>query len=294
MYSSVSCSKCQLDHLVADPQSGEVICSMCGLVIQEKTQETKIQFYDPGVDRRGLEPSSLAYYDMGLSTIMDKTNKDSKGQSIDPFVHSTIQRLRTWDHRIQLGSSKARNLKRAFYMLNNLKDKLNLSDVAIEEIAHVYRKALTKDVIRNRSIYAILVAAIYIVLGQGLSPTSLKEVAKISNVRPRTIARMARLLSSALDIVIPITDPITCVTKVANIAGISEKTKREAVNLMSYIKDTGYCSGKNPMALATSVLYVACSIAGEYISQDKIAKAGYTTDVTIRTRIKDLKAKKLV
>jgi transcription initiation factor TFIIB len=242
MYSSVSCSKCQLDHLVADPQSGEVICSMCGLVIQEKMQAT-------GVDLRGPEPSSLAYYDMGLSTIMDKTDKDGKGQSIDPFVHSTIQRLRTWDHRIQLGSSKARNLKRAFYMLNNLKDKLNLSDVAIEEIAHVYRKALTKDVIRNRSINAILVGAIYIVLGQGLSPTSLKEVAKVSNVRPRTIARMARLLSSALDIMIPITDPIVRVTKVANIAEISEKTKREAVNLMSYIKDTGYCSGKNPMTL---------------------------------------------
>lgn len=292
MQSSISCSKCELDHLVADPQSGEVICSLCGLVIQEKTEDTKVPF----IQKRwiGAETSTLSSYDMGLSTIMGKTDKDGKGQSIDPSVHSTIQRLRTWDHRIQLGSSKERNLKRAFYMLNNLKAKLNLSDVTIEEIAHVYRKALTKDVIRNRSIDAILVAAIYIVLGQGSSPTSLKEVAKVSNIRPRTIARMARLLSSALDIMIPITDPMTCVTKVANIAGISEKTKREAVNLMSYIKDREYCSGKNPMALAASVLYMACSRTGEYISQDKIAKAGYTTDVTIRARIKDLKAKKLV
>jgi transcription initiation factor TFIIB len=133
MYSSVSCSKCHLDHLVADPQSGEVICSVCGLVIQEKMQETKTQFYDTGADQRGTEPSSLASYDMGLSTIIGKIDKDAKGQIFAPSVYSIIHRLRTWEHRIQLHSSKDRNLKRAFYTLNMLKEKLNLSNVTIEK-----------------------------------------------------------------------------------------------------------------------------------------------------------------
>lgn len=291
---AISCSKCELESLVADPYSGEVICSICGIVFQEKTEDTKVPSYTKLIKSRGAEPTRLCSYDMDLSTIIGKANKDAKGQGIDPFVHSAIQRLRTWDHRIQLGSSKDRNLKRAFYVVNNLKDKLSLSEVTIEEIAYIYRKALIKNVIRNRSIDVVVLAATYIVLGKGLSPTTLKEIGNVSDIRPKNIARMARLLSLELDIMIPIADPITCVTKVANVAGLSERTKREAINLISSIKDSGYCSGKNPMALAASVLYIACSRTGEHILQDKLANAGYTTDVTIRTRIKDLKAKNLV
>ena len=72
MYSPILCSKCQLDHLVTDPESGEVVCSICGLVVQEKMEDTKLQYYEKGIDTRGKEPSSLAHYDMGLSTIIGK------------------------------------------------------------------------------------------------------------------------------------------------------------------------------------------------------------------------------
>lgn len=294
MYSSVSCSKCHLDHLVADPQSGEVICSVCGLVILEKMQETKTQFYDTGADQRGTEPSSLASYDMGLSTIIGKTDKDAKGQIFAPSVYSIIHRLRTWEHRIQLHSGKDRNLKRAFYTLNMLKEKLNLSNVTIEKVAYIYRKALTKGLIRGRSIESVLVAAAYIAIEEMLSNVSLREISKVSNINPKTIGKMVRLLSSELDIILPLADPIRCVTKVGNIAGLSEKTKRKAVDIMSHIKDTEYSSGKKPMGLAATILYIACRKTGEHVSQKELAKAAGVTGVTIRTRFRDLKAKKLV
>ena len=53
---------------MTDPESGEVVCSICGLVVQEKMEDTKLQYYEKGMDTRGKEPSSLAHYDMGLST----------------------------------------------------------------------------------------------------------------------------------------------------------------------------------------------------------------------------------
>ncbi|MDP9290596.1 MAG: transcription initiation factor IIB [Thermoproteota archaeon] len=257
-------------------------------------QETKMQFYDTRMDLRGTETSSLAYYDMGLSTIIGKTDKDAKGQSIDPSVHSTIHRLRTWDHRIRLHNSKDRNLKRAFLLLRTLKDKLNLSDMTIEKTAYIYRKALLKRLIKGRAIESVLVAAAYIAIGETLSSTSLKEISKICNIGSKTIGRMVRLLSSELEMMIPIADPTRCVTKVGNIAGLSEKTKREAIILMSHIKDIEYSSGKKPMGLAAAILYIACGKTGEHVSQKEIAKAAGVTEVTIRTRFRDLKAKHLV
>jgi transcription initiation factor TFIIB len=294
MQSAISCSKCQLDHLITDPDSGEIVCNICGLVVQEKTQEIRSLFYDEMVDPRPAQLSSLSSYDMGLSTIIGNTYKDAKGQNLQHSVHSTIQRLRTWDHRIQLHGSKDRNLKQAFLLLYTLKGKLNLSNMTIEKAAYIYRKALTKRLIGGRSIDAVLVAAAYIAIRESPSSVSLKEISKVSNVRLHTIARMVRLLSLELDILIPITDPTIYVTKIGSILGLSEKTKRLALTLMSTIKEIEYSGGKKPASLAGTVLYVACIKTDENISQKEIAKAAGVTEVTIRTRFRDLKARNLI
>jgi transcription initiation factor TFIIB len=294
MYSSASCSECKLENLISDPESGEMVCRLCGIVVEEKMQETKIQSFEKGVDSRGTEPSSLASPDMGLSTLIGITARDAKGQTIDPSIHSAMQRLKTWNYRIQLETSKDRNLKAAFEKLQNLKDKLNLSEMTTETAAYIYRKALMKGLPRGRSIDSVIAGAAYIAIGETPTPISLKEISQASNIRQKTIARMVRLIALELDIMIPIANPMWCVTKIGNIAGLSEKTKREAVKIMSQINDSQYSNGKNPMALAATTLYIACSKTSEYISQDEIAKAAGVTDVTIRTRLKDMKSKNLV
>jgi transcription initiation factor TFIIB len=294
MQSAISCSKCQLDHLITDPDSGEIVCSICGLVVQEKTQEIRMQYYDETVDSRPAQLSSLSSYDMGLSTIIGNTYKDAKGQDLQHSVHSTIQRLRTWDHRIQLQDSRDRNLKQAFLLLYTLKGKFNLSNMTIEKAAYIYRKALTKRLIGGRSIDAVLVASAYIAIRESLSSISLKEISKVSNVRLHTIAKMVRLLSFELNILIPITDPTIYVTKIGSILGLSEKTKRLALTLMSCIKEIEYSGGKKPESLAATVLYIACIKTGENILQKEIAKAAGVTEVTIRTRFRDLKTKNII
>ena len=41
MYSSASCSECKLENIISDPESGEMVCRLCGIVVEEKMQETK-------------------------------------------------------------------------------------------------------------------------------------------------------------------------------------------------------------------------------------------------------------
>src|SRR6266542_1752126 len=134
--------------------------------------------------------SSLASYDMGLSTVIGDINKDANGHRIQNTVYSTMQRLRTWDYRIQVHDSKERNLKRAFSLLYTLKGKFNLSDAAIESAAYIYRKAMDKRLVSGRSIDAVLVAAVFIAAREVSSSVSLKDVSKVSNIRLKTIARI--------------------------------------------------------------------------------------------------------
>jgi transcription initiation factor TFIIB len=295
MQTSISCSKCKLDHTVTDVESGELVCNVCGIVVEDKMEENKVQLKSKSIGGDGRTPSSLASYNMGLgSTMTGITTKDGKGKTMEPFVQSNVKRLRTWDHRIQLHKSKYRSMKRAFLVLDALKDKLNLSDMTIEKAAYIYRKALTKGFSNGRSADAVVTAAAYVAMRETRSPISLKEVANISNFRLNTIARIVRLLVSEFDFYIPTADPYRCVTKAGNLAGLSEKTIREAVGLMSKIKNSEYHEGKRPMSLAAVVLYLACNKTGEIISQKKLAKATGVTEVTIRSRLLELKAKSLV
>lgn len=42
------------------------------------------------------------------------------------------------------------------------------------------------------------------------------------------------------------------------------------------------------------MLYAACGRTGEYISQKEVAKAAGVAEMTVRSRFKDLKAKRLI
>lgn len=104
-------------------------------------------------------PTSLARHDIGLHTVIGRTDKDSSGHKIAPYMYSTIRRLRTWDFRIQTYTSTERSLIIAFNELGVLKHRLGLSDTII---AYLYRKAQERGLVHGRSISAVLIAALYI------------------------------------------------------------------------------------------------------------------------------------
>jgi transcription initiation factor TFIIB len=123
------------------------------MVISDKIQETRQEsrtFLNTGQakDRRTGMPTSLASADMGLSTVIARTDKDASG----PSMLSTMHRLRTWDFRTQVHTSTDRNLRFAFNELHTLKPKLGLSDAIIEKTAYIYRKAQESGLTRGRSV----------------------------------------------------------------------------------------------------------------------------------------------
>ncbi len=291
---SVICSMCNKDQIITDPESGEVICSSCGFVITEKAQEIRPEWRAFSLDevsdrtRTGM-PTSLARHDRGLATIIGKTDRDASGRGIDTAMRATMERLRTWDFRTQAHTPTDRNLKQAFDQLDKLKYKLGLPNAAIEKTAYIYRKAQERGLVRGRTISSVLSTAAYIACREiGISRT-LDDVAEISNLKRKEIARTYRLLVLELDLKIPMIDPMKCIVKVANKISINEKTKRHAINIMQSVTKKGISAGKDPMGLAASVIYLSCLKNGDNRTQMDIADAAGVTEVTVRNRYKDLK-----
>ncbi|HEX6068023.1 MAG TPA: TFIIB-type zinc ribbon-containing protein, partial [Nitrososphaera sp.] len=143
MQISTVCSVCR-GSLFSDPESGEVVCSSCGLVLSDRTAEARAEWRDFGAEsakkvRTGAH-TSLARHDMGLATIIGQADRDASGSALGTDARYAINRLRMWDYRIQVHTSLDRNLRTAFDELNRLKPKLGLSDAMVEKTAYIYRK----------------------------------------------------------------------------------------------------------------------------------------------------------
>jgi transcription initiation factor TFIIB len=294
MQNSIVCSICKKDQtIITDLDSGEIVCSKCGVVISDKIQDTRQEWRDfvnseEAKDRRrtGM-PTSLASHDMGLYTMIGRGRKDARGQVLDASMRSTIGRLRTWDLRTQPSANK--NLGGACNQLNTLKDKLGLPDVIIEKTAYLYRKALKKGLIRRSSIRGLLAATAYIACREMGAPRTLKEMSTVVAIKRKEISRSYRLLVLELDIRIPTVDPIKCIAIIANKTNVSEKTKRQAVNIMNEVTRREISAGKNPMGLAASVVYLLCLIKGDNISQSVFAHTAGVTEVSIRNICRNLR-----
>jgi transcription initiation factor TFIIB len=291
---SMICSVCKNGRPIADLESGELVCSDCGLVFSEKATDNRPEWRNFGSENndraRTGSPVSLAQHDMGLNTVIGNNNKDSHGQSLDASMHSTMKRLRTYDFRSQTRTSADRNLMRAFGELGRQRDKLGLSDAMIDKTAYIYRKALGKGLVMGRSTSAILAAAIYIACREMGAARSLNDISEITDVRRKVISRSYMILIQQLEIMMPLIDPIKCVAKIANKANLSEKTKRMAMDVMKDLVNTQLPAGKRPMSLAATILYLSCLRNDEAVTQKELAEAAGVTEVTMRNRIKDLKS----
>jgi transcription initiation factor TFIIB len=298
MRSTITCSICYNDStLITDQESGEIICSSCGQVLEETIQQsvegaTTLGSSKVGNDNRSVGmPISVARHDMGLATLIGKVDKDASGRMLDAAMRTTMERLRTWDYRTQIHNATDRNLKSAFSQLDKLKDKLALPNSAIEKAAYIYRKAQERGMVRGRTIRSVLAATSYIVCREmGISRT-LKDIAIVADVRPKDLSRTYRLLVFELDLKVPTIDPMKAIARIANKAELKEITKRQAINIMYEVTKRELSAGKDPMGLAASVLYLASHMTRDYRTQIDIAEAAAVTEVTLRNRSRDLRNK---
>lgn len=280
--------------MISDPESGEMVCSSCGLVLADNVVDTRAEWRNFGAETthriRAGASGTLARHDMGLATVIGRENTDAGGALLSATVRSAIGRWRTWDARSRAFSSSDRSLQRAFDALNRMRSKLNLSPAMVEKTAYLYRKAHEKRLARGRTVSALLGACVHISCRELGGSLSMNEIAQQVSIKRSNLGKMSRTVMMELDLKVPMLDPVLCIVKVGRKAGVSEKTKRRAIQMMKEEATEKKVAGKNPMGFAAAVLYMACLLSGEQTTQTILADAAGVTSVTIRNRIRDLKA----
>jgi transcription initiation factor TFIIB len=135
----VACPSCNTDKTtITDPESGEIFCSQCGLIICDRTEvyahrERRAYSIEESNDRsRAGAPTTLALHDRGLSTVIGRSHKDANEHILFATTLSRIEKLRIWESRIHTYTRSERSLQHAFVELAMLRDRLELSNTIVE------------------------------------------------------------------------------------------------------------------------------------------------------------------
>lgn len=278
---------------VTDNVRGEILCARCGMILADKVEDSSPEQQSFSTEdysnstRTGLG-SALSIHDKGLSTVIGNTDRDASGNSISTYMKYAFSRLRTWDSRSK-SSSAERNLRSAFIIMGAIQSKLDVSDAVVERAAYLYRKALTKNMIRGRTISGMILAALYVACRESGVPRTMQDVSDAGNISFKNLSRHYRVFVKTLELQVDSLNPSELVSKIGTSVGISEKAQRDALDIVEMAKKKGLADGKNPMSLAATALFMAGVINGESVTQDKIAKASGISAVTIRNVTKVFK-----
>jgi transcription initiation factor TFIIB len=286
------CPKCGEQNLIRDYDTGEVVCSRCGLVISDDNIDTGPEwraFTNAEKDSRPRAGMARSYalYDMGLTTSF-KGNRDALGNRLDIETMNQMKKLKRYDTRSKMDDTWGRNLSIAMAELDRMATILHIQQNVKEHAAFIYRKALKEDLIRGRSIDAFVAASIYAACRVLKVPRPLKTVSKASTRQHSEVSRTYRLLLKELKLKMPIDDPMKFIPSIASKLKIRRDTEQTAVELLRKARTKQGLSGKDPRGIAAAALYMACLEKDDKRIQKDVALAAGTTEVTLRNRLRGL------
>lgn len=269
---------------------GEVVCNKCGLVLTEKSVDTgpETRSFDPeefAAKSRTGGGFTLALHDKGLFTFIGSQNHDVTGKILTADMKYKLHRLRVLDSRSKIPS---RSSMVAFSTLDSVGTKIVIPNAAVEEAAYIFRKASAKGLTHGRNTTSLACAALYVACKESDIPRTLNDIADAANIRKKDLVRDYAVLIKSLELQLPPFNASEFVNRIAAGLEISEKSRRDAIDMLFKASEKDISAGKNPIALAATALYLACRQNNEEKTQSEIAKAAGITTVTIRNRIYSL------
>jgi transcription initiation factor TFIIB len=272
-------------------RDGNKVCLNCGLISDIHLVENERRAYNNEEieNRKQTEPR---WREFGSRTVLSQDKMDYKGNYLDAEKKTLFLRL----SKIQnsLISSIERNFWEAKPKMKQLVSKLNIPDYIHETAWKIYCLIAKKKLTMGRSIEGFIAASLYVAIRVHEFPKILEEISDTSMIPRKTIIHSLGLI---LREVLPELNlnykPISVkqlIFKFGNELGLSMEIQKNALNLVSNSSKKGLSLiGKDPKGFAASSIYLSAKFSGKKLTQTEIAQAAKITEVTLRTRIKDLK-----
>jgi len=277
---SIGCPECS-GYLIEVHKVGETVCHQCGLVINERGIDITrcgVRAYSNQDKERKWHngnPISSLVADISFTTVIEKSK----------IFNEDLKRAARWDMQI---SWERRNLLIAIMELKRIACHLRIPDYIQKEVVKLYKRAVKRSLLRGRSIKGILIACLYYVIKEGSLPITMQELISESCVNPRVFNKCFKVLINELNLKPNILNPVLLIPKYINKLKLGPEMERQSREIIeNYIKNKGF-SGKDPKGLCAGTIYFISKLKNKGLTQKEISAVTGVTEVTLRSRHKEL------
>ena len=274
-----------------DIRGGNNVCLNCGLVFEVHLVENERRAYsnEEVENRKQTEPR---WRDFGSRTILSTSKMDYKGNYLNAEKKTLFLRL----SKIQnsLISGVERNFWEAKPKMKQIVSKLNIPEYIHDIAWKIYTIVAKKKLTMGRSIDGFITASIYVAIRVHEFPKVLEEISDAAMINRKAVIHALSLLIREILPELNITyKPISAkqlIFKFGNELGLSMDIQKKALKFLSNSLKKGLTSiGKDPKGLAASAIYLAAKLTEEKKTQTELAEIAKITEVTLRTRIKEIR-----
>ncbi|WP_457556609.1 transcription initiation factor IIB [Candidatus Harpocratesius sp.] len=275
------CPECNSYNIIVDQARGENVCATCGLVLShhiiDNAREGRRAFSQIEKSKRDQtgSPVSSLLPDLGLSTVIDTSSQ----------LSHRMKRIIKWNTRMSWSN---RNMLIAATEIKRIGGLLNLPLRVKEYAAKIYRRAFKLKLLRGRSIKAMVAACLYYACRSERIPRTLQEILKFSDSNPRDVRRAYRTIIRELKLSVPALDPILLVPKYITSLQLNNDVEKTTIKIINHYRKRYNVAGRDPKGILAAAIYVASLYHQQPRSQSRIAKTVKVTEVTLRSRFKEI------
>lgn len=277
------------DDPCIESKNGSNVCSNCG-TIKSRTlvgEEKRTYTVEEVNKKKTNEP---IWRSTGPRTLIPISKFYPNNLKInDKALFSRLSKIQN-----SLISSIERNFWEAKPMMKRLTSKLNIPKYIKETAWKIYALAAKKRLTMGRSIIGFVAAALYAAIRIHEFSRLLDEICEVDMIPRRTVHRSLGIIVK--DILPELNlkyKPITAeqlIYKFGNDLALPFKAQREARELLSIAFKKGMRTvGKDPKGVAASAIYLAAKKTDYSKTQIEVSKIARITEVTLRTRTKEIK-----
>jgi transcription initiation factor TFIIB len=239
----------------------ELICKDCGLIIE-----------DGFIDNSAFSSS----------TNQNKGSMPELAIAGSQYVDGKIVKAH-W-----LLSNKEKHLIQIERNIQIVSSRLKLTDFLTQEALIIYKKSLHRELNKGRDNQSLMYASIYIACLMHNIPKAPREILLGTKMPKKKLMKSYKIIKEKLGIKTDSPDPLDLVLRFATKLNLEQETIQKTNETIMRIQEQDLMSGKQPMTILATAIYLATKKTGQRITQRMITNATGVLEVTIRNRSREI------
>lgn len=279
------CPECGDKHFFVNKERGEIVCKTCSFVIEESMVDSGRERMIDGEDFAKNSRSGAPFDPRVANNLMTEVGATQDLNKLNRIAKMKMLRLRKKNR--WTSTALEQNLNNALTNLKLYTGHLGLPEREEKEAAGIYRECAQRGLTRARPSDYVIAAAIYISCRVNGYPKSLNEIAASTKVNKKILGKTYKFILRKLNIKLQPFNPIDYVARFSSGLKLGPKTESRALNLIDRFSKKRAASGKSPICVAATALYVAALLNSEKVTQRELAEITGITETTLRNRTKE-------